>query len=62
MNERYHLTCAKKIFNGIFGRQYLFEIYHTSFNIKNRENVVKSGSFRKLLQWRAYFFLNEGGV
>ena len=30
-------------------------------NIKNSEDVVKSGCFWKILRWRTLFFLNEGG-
>ena len=32
----------------------------TSFTVKNKENVVESGCFEKLLQWRApTLFRNE---
>ena len=46
--------------------QYLFEIYHTLFTIKNSENVVKSGKpfFSKNLceGERQIFFRNKGGT
>ena len=32
-----------------------FEICHTSFNIRNSENLAKSQCFWKSLQWRALF-------
>ena len=47
----------------LLGNQYLFEILQTSLTFKNSENVVKSGCFEKLLQWRApIFFRNEGRI
>ena len=39
----YDNLCKNIFFIDIFGSQYSFEIYHTSVNIKNSENVVKSG-------------------
>ena len=43
------------------GSQYSLEIYRTSVNIKNSENVVKSRYFWKLLRWRALHILwNKG--
>ena len=47
------------IFADIFGSQYLFEIYHTSLNIKNKENVVKSGFSGDLCDGEHYFFEME---
>ena len=41
----------KEDFFDLFGSQYLFKVYHTSFNMKNSENVVKRGCFGKLLLW-----------
>ena len=44
----------------LLGSQYLFEILETSLTIKNSENVVKSGCFKKRLRWRApVFFRTE---
>ena len=41
--------------------QCFFEILQTSLNVKNSENVAKSGCFEKRLQWRPlilfYFIL-----
>ena len=45
-------------FDDLLKNQYLFQILHT-INIKNCENVVKSGNFEKLLRRRAPFFLFE---
>ena len=45
----------------LLGRQYFFEILQTSRNVKNSENVAKSGCFGKRLRWRPpilfYFIL-----
>ena len=47
----------------LLGSQHLFEILQTSLTLKNSENVVKSGCFKKLLRWRApIFFRNEGRI
>ena len=44
----------------LLGSQYLFEILETSLTIKNSENVVKRGCFKKCLLWRApVFFRTE---
>ena len=44
----------------LLGSQHLFEILRTSFTVKNSENVVKSGCFKKLLRWRTpILFQNE---
>ena len=40
----------------IYGSQYLLEILHTSLNVKNSENVIKSGCFKKPSGWKAPFF------
>ena len=40
----------------LLGSQHLFEILQTSLTFKNSENVVKSGCFKKLLQWRTPTF------
>ena len=40
------------VFYDPFRSQYLFEILHTLFIIKNSENVVKSGCFEKTLRQR----------
>ena len=36
--------------------QHLYEILPTSLNVKNSENVVESGCFKKCLRWRVPFF------
>ena len=51
--------CKNSFFDNIFRSQYLFEIYHTSLNIKNSENVIKRGCFWKVLRWRAFFLMKE---
>ena len=43
MKEGCRQTCVENYFVDLFGSQYLFEIYHTSFNVKIIENVVESG-------------------
>ena len=40
----------------LLGSQHLFEILQASFNVKSRENVVKSGCFEKRVQWRVHLF------
>ena len=44
----------------LLGSQYFFEILQTSLNVKNSENVAKSGCFEKHLRWRPpilFYFL-----
>ena len=44
----------------LLGSQHLLEILQTSLTVKNSENGVKSGCFKKSLRWRApIFFQNE---
>ena len=38
---------------------YLFEILKTSLTVKNSENMVKSGSFKKPSPWRTQFFFEK---
>ena len=40
----------------LLGSQHLLEILQTSLTVKNSENGVKSGCFKKLLQWRVPIF------
>ena len=40
----------------LLGIQHLLEILETSLTVKNSENGVKSGCFKKLLQWRVPIF------
>ena len=58
------MSCAKNILlTDLLGSQYLFEILQTSLTIKNSENGVKSGCFKKLLGRRApIFFRNDGRI
>ena len=49
------ILCKMLFFDDLLKNQYLFQILYTLINIKNCENVVKSGNFEKLLQWRAPF-------
>ena len=47
----------------LLGSQYLLEVLQTSLTFKNSEKVVKSGCFKKSLQWKVpIFFRNEGGI
>ena len=50
------ILCQKIFVTDLSGSQHLFEILQTSLTFKNSENVVKSGCFEKLLQWRAPIF------
>ena len=43
----------------IFGSQHLFEIYHTSLNIKNGASAVKSRCLGRLLQKVPIFSLKN---
>ena len=57
------VLCKNIYLADLLGSQYLSEILQTSLNVKNSENVVKSGCFEKRLRWRApFFFLIEGGI
>ena len=58
------MSCAKNIvLTDLLGSQYLFEILQTLLTVKNNENGVKSGCFKKLLRWKApIFFGNEGRI
>ena len=52
--------CKNIFIADLWGNSYLSEIMQTSFTVKNKENVVESGCFEKLLQWRApTLFWNE---
>ena len=63
MKEGCKLSCVKMVLAELLGSQNLFEISQTSLTVKNSENVVKSGCFKKLLQWRAPIsFRNDRGI
>ena len=63
MKEGCKLSCVKMVLAELLGSQHLFEISQTSLTVKNSENVVKSGCFKKLLQWRAPIsFRNDRGI
>ena len=55
------MSCVKIFWlTDLLGSQYLFEILQTFLTVKNNENGVKSGCFKKLLRWKApIFFGNE---
>ena len=49
-----HISTKETLKTDILQRGcYLLEILHTSPTVKTSKNVVKSGYFNKLLQWRA---------
>ena len=50
------VLCKNIFVTDLLGSQHLFEILQTSHTLKNSENVVKSGCFESLLQWRAPIF------
>ena len=50
------MSCVKKSLAETIGSQYLFEILQTPLCVKNSENVVKSGCFKKGLRRRAPIF------
>ena len=57
------MSCAKNVLlTDLLGSQYLFEILQTSLTIKNSENGVKSGCFKKLLRRKRQYFseMTEG--
>ena len=55
--------CRNIFMKDLVGSQYLFEIYHTSFTIKNSENFAKRGCFENHLLWRTQIsFRNERGI
>ena len=57
------ILCKNIFVTDLSGSNHLFEILQTSLTFKNSENVVKSGCFEKLLQWRApIFFQNKGTI
>ena len=51
--------CKDAFLADLVESQYLFEIYYTPVTIKNNENVVKGGCFKKPLRWRAPIFLSK---
>ena len=44
------VLCKYNVVADLLGIQYFFEILQNSLTVKNSENVVKSGCFKKLLQ------------
>ena len=57
------MHCKNILLADLLGCQYLLEILQTSRTVKNNENGVKSGCFKKLLRWRPpIFFRNEGRI
>ena len=53
MKHRCKVPCVK--IADLLGSQYLFEILQISLIVKNSENMVKSGCFKNLLQWKDIF-------
>ena len=52
----------KYFLRNLFWSQYLFELYHTSLNIKNSKNMVKRECLKKVCcgESKFTFEMNEG--
>ena len=56
------MFCKNIFVADLLGSQYFFEILQTSLNVKNGENMSKSGCFKKCFLWGApvFFEMKEG--